>query len=484
VNKIKTTTLQGNQFEDKQSGQPLVVAVCSRYLFGAKSGKNLNIPCVRQAFSRVNIGKPGKALQRMRVSEYFKLGKPQPFLDFVDIRLDTDIEVFVDPTALKSLKSIWGHECSSLVQNYFDVVLSRIKDGHHLEAQKLVSCLNERNEFHLGYSAGRSRGHAFGSKSAESVWSALSKSQASVSGLLKDLEDTCLLIDGIGRDMISDAVCNILRGPLIKYTQDVAQYYGIPLTPDIASGPIWNPEAEVWESALVPLPVTSQGKVILVPKVLVRHRLSYQYHEYYADYLLPEMQQEEIQAKSSLVELLKDGTPRVTKKALRAKYGSNKLAVVQQTLKRPHVLSQYKEDKEKQPPPPLEHEQLAEIEGSNLPDWDKLLNDLRALPTGQNHASEYEELIERILTAVFYPSLCKPQKQHKIHDGRKRIDITYTNEARSGFFHWLSLHYPSALIFVECKNYGKEIGNPELDQLSGRFSPSRGQVGILICRRC
>jgi hypothetical protein len=56
------------------------------------------------------------------------------------------------------------------------------------------------------------------------------------------------------------------------------------------------------------------------------------------------------------------------------------------------------------------------------------------------------------------------------------------NAATSGFFQWVGLHYPSSLVFVECKNYGKEIGNPELDQLSGRFSPNRGKVGLLLCR--
>jgi len=86
----------------------------------------------------------------MSVSEYFKLGKTQPYLDFVDIRLDTDIEVFVDPTALRGLKSPWGHECASIVQNYFETVLARIKTGRHDDAKRLVRPLRERDEFHPG----------------------------------------------------------------------------------------------------------------------------------------------------------------------------------------------------------------------------------------------------------------------------------------------------------------------------------------------
>lgn len=418
----------------------------------------------------------------MRFSEYFKLGKTQAYLDFVDIKLNTDTAIFIDPTALKTLTSPWGHECAFLVRDYFEVVLDRIKSAKHSDARGLVSCLSERNEFHLGYSKGKSRGHAFGPKSATTVWDALSKSRASTSGLLKDLEDTCLLIEGIGPDMISDAICNILRGPLIHYTQDMCQYYGIPLTPGVDSGPTWNSGSQTWKSTLVSLPLTDEGKVILVPKVLVRRSLTYRFDKYYTHYVLPQMQREELRCGSALVQFLKDGTPNVTKKSLRKEYGSDKASVVEQTLKRPYVLEDYKEKMDGKIPMPLEHDQLSEIEGSEPPDWDKLIQELKHLPAGNDHANAYENVIEKIMSALFYPSLCRPIKQSKIHDGRKRIDIKYTNEARRGFFNWLSLHYSSAFIFVECKNYGKEIGNPELDQLSGRFSPSRGQVGILVCR--
>lgn len=419
----------------------------------------------------------------MRVSEYFKLDKTQPYLDFVDIRLDTDIPVFLDPSAIKNLDSEWGNELSSYLQTFFESVLKKIQNNDHTAAKKLLASLNERNEYHLGYSVGKSRGHGFGVDSAASVWHALTKSKAATTGLLKDLEDTALMINGIGTDMISDATSNILRAPLIKYTQEISKYYGIPLTPNVPSGPIWNPHKEIWEQAFVDLPMTDAGKIILVPKIIVRHKITYQAEEYYRHYLLPEMQDENIKKHTALVETLKNGRLRVTKKALMNKYGKDKLAITEQTIKHPQVLLDYKESKLESPSKPLSHEEFYELDKTEKPNLTALYNELLAIPTGNDAASAYENIIEKIFTALFYPSLCNPTKQHKIHEGRKRIDITYVNESKAGFFYWLSLHYTCPKIFIECKNYGGDIKNPEIDQLSGRFSPSRGKVGILVCRK-
>ncbi len=75
-----------------------------------------------------------------------------------------------------------------------------------------------------------------------------------------------------------------------------------------------------------------------------------------------------------------------------------------------------------------------------------------------------------------------PRRESTIHHGRKRIDIRYVNSARSGFFDWLSQRYPSSHIWIERKNYERELGNPEMDQIAGRFSPQRRRVGFLVYR--
>ncbi|WP_417731154.1 hypothetical protein [Rosistilla oblonga] len=115
------------------------------------------------------------------------------------------------------------------------------------------------------------------------------------------------------------------------------------------------------------------------------------------------------------------------------------------------------------------------------PLWDNLLGNLHSVPVG-DRSSAHEHAIASILHALFTPSLGEPKMQVKIHGGRKRIDITYRNQAIGGFFRWLARHYKAQHVFVECKNYNPDPANPELDQLSGRFSPLRGQFGLLVCR--
>lgn len=416
-----------------------------------------------------------------RISSYFNLGRDQTTLDFVDVPIGNDTPVFLDPSRLRVMQSPWASECNSLLQHFFEALLAHVTANNEHGGLSMLEALTEKNEFHLGFSRGISDGRALGSGYAKEIWQALQRSKASTSGLLRDIEDTCLFVEGVGPDRISDAVCNIIRGPLIRYTQDMCQYYGIPTSAGVDSGPIWNPVSDAWEDGLVELPITPFGKLLFVPKVAVRHRLVYDASNYFTHHLLPEMQRSERQLNTGLVHTLKDGRTRVTKKSLKEKYGADKLAIARETLRHPNALEDYREAS-KRSSRPLTHVQLAEIEKIPLPNLRGLLQAVTSINPGRDDAGAYENAIEKLLSALFFPSLCSPMKQTPIHDGRKRIDITYVNNPIDGFFRWLLGSYSSAHIFVECKNYGNEIGNPELDQLTGRFSPSRGQVGLLVCR--
>lgn len=416
---------------------------------------------------------------RTRVSVHFGLGRDQATLDFVDVPIGSDVPVFLDPSRLRAMESTWATECVSLMQNYFECILRHLADGDRAVGVALIEALHERNEFHLGMSSGVSDGRAFGRGYAERVWGALERSAARQSGLLQDLEDSCLFIEGVGPDRISDAACNILRGPLIAYTHQMCVYYGIPMV-ETDSGPVWNPTTERWENTLIPLPITPWGTLVLVPKIAVRQRLVYDADRYYRHYVLPAMQYTEKAMNTELVYTLKSGERRVSKKSLCSKYGADKLAIVEQTILHPDILARYRDDARRSTP--MTHTQFAVIENIDLPRFRDLLDAVVRTPVGREAADDYESAVEKLLSALFFPSLSSPVRQHRIHEGRKRVDITYINNPQDGFFRWVANNFSSSHIFIECKNYGREIGNPELDQLAGRFSPNRGTVGILVCR--
>lgn len=427
----------------------------------------------------------------MRVSEYYSLGLAQPSLDFVDVRLDTDVPLFIDPTALNLLYTDWGAKCRGLIHDYFSLVLEHISNSNHVMAKALLAVLSEPNETHLGLSKRRSRGHGMGEGLADKMWQALNDSSAVRTGLIKDLEDTALLIDGIASDVISDIVTNIIREPLLDYTVEMANQYGIPLETH-GTRRLWDTQAKKWITKDMKQAVTNVGnrqqRLMLVPKAIVRKSISFDAGEYYNKYLLNQLQEEDF--NQGLVRILKNGEQRLpTKASIKERHlnADGKINQKEQnrilTPSRRDILERFKQEVGDSPKPALNHEQLAEELGTPEPDWDKLLNDLLNVQAGADEAKKYEKAVQALFDALFCPWLMYPQPQTRLNNGRKIVDITYSNVAQDDFFKWLKDNYPSAFIFVECKNYNTDVGNPELDQLAGRFAPSRGKVGILISRK-
>lgn len=419
----------------------------------------------------------------MRFSDYFNLDKKQWELDFVDIPLHTDIPLFLDPYAISKFDDEFSIECNNIIVNFFQTVIDDIKSGNTTSAKDNLSKLKEPNETHFGLSSSKPQGKGVSGKQSRDIFEALVESKAVRSGLLKDLEDCELLIPGISSDKVSDITTNIIKKKLIEYTENQCFTYNIP-TARVSSGICWNPDQNRWDSFYCTLPVYQGRKILLIPKSLARHKLEYDYIKYYNGFVLEFLQAEHLNANSGLVQLLKNGVRKVYKKDIK-KDPSVKLSkefLYKFSLEHPEVLERYTSS-QRQKIPSLTNEEIEEKhEDPQQPDFDGLIRTLKSIQPGTEHADLFHRHVIGILSSIFSPNLICPIKEEKIQDGRKRIDITYINKSESGFFRTMPNHVRCFQVICECKNYTNDPGNPEVDQISGRFAPPRGTLGFLICR--
>lgn len=129
------------------------------------------------------------------------------------------------------------------------------------------------------------------------------------------------------------------------------------------------------------------------------------------------------------------------------------------------------------------------IKGNPDPDKLKLPNlykdQLDSIPTGNAHATEYQNHVAEMLRYLFPSELREVRLEQEVFGRIKRLDILAFNKSRSGFFFSLKEDHDllCPTIVIECKNYGHDIGNPEVDQLAGRLGPQLGMVGILAFRK-
>lgn len=419
----------------------------------------------------------------MLFSRHFGLEYSQAELDFVDIELVQDQALFVDPYALQVRADHWSVECTQTIRLYFQRLIDAIRADDDALALRLLSPLHEPRETRLGLSQAHFRGNAIGADLAGEVLAALNASRAVRTGFLRDLADAELFIPGIGHDRISDLTTSLIRRQLIEYTQQQCGFHGIPLVGTVASGPIWDIELQEWTGEHVALPVADGEKILLVPKMAVRWSTLLTPGDYYNNFVLNFLQAQELAHPAlGLVKTLQNGRRVVTKKSLKERFPGTKDFLLQFSEQNPGVLEDYKRLKA-QPEPTATWDAPEAFDESAFAGV--LIGRLEAIPAGSEAATQYHRFMKGALEFLFYPGLSHPRIETEINEGRKRIDIVFLNSDRSGFFNRFPnvTRRPAPEIIVECKNYSRDLGNPEVDQIAGRFADHRGWLGLLICRR-
>lgn len=420
----------------------------------------------------------------MRFSAAFGLGKTQAELDFVDINLLADTPLYLDPYALTTREDDWSASCHRLVVSYFNTVLAAVRTGDERRGTALLSRLQEPSETRLGVSKGHSAGRGIGDVQAKAIFDAMAQSSAARTGVLQDMSDFALFIPGVGRDKISDMTTNVIRKPLIDYTIAQCELLGVPMR-QVTSGFYWDADRTEWLQQYVRLPVHNTQKVILVPKHAVRWEVGVDHSLYRRHFVLEYLQAEHLRADDALVTTIRNSKGIISRKVVYKKtvdehYPDTKDFLAEFSAAHPEVIDGYRD--------------TLRLAGSKIPALNSpvterdlaehLAEKLTRIPPGRGAADTYHTAMIGILSFLFFPNLIYPKKEAPINEGRKRIDITYTNGKDGGIFFRLSLDAAvcANVIHTEMKNYTDEIANPEFDQMLARYSRERGKLGLLLYR--
>ncbi len=415
------------------------------------------------------------------ISKIYELSKTQSELDFVDVQLQTDNRLFLDPFAISQHPGRFAQECHNTLLGFFQRVVDCIRSGEIDEAKELLGYLREPNETRLGFSKRQPQGAGIGRLQAEQLFGALKDSTAVRTGFISSLEECELMIDGISRDKLSDLSTNLIRAHLVAYTQEQCKLHGISIQ-SMPLPPVFDVNSMTWVSKYVDIPVAKNGPILLVPKAFVRFDPAYEHQQYYRHYVLNYLQVESLNAGSSLVHTLKNKKKVVYKKELEARFPCTKDFLYNFSRQNPKVLKEYRDNLKKLEVASRDKE-IDPID--EAPIAAMLAETLKSIPSGDKDADPYHKLMVGIVEFIFFPQLIYPRREERIHEGRKRIDILVENNAKSGIFHRLHSirKLPCAFVAFECKNYRTDVGNPEIDQLQGRFSVNRGKLGFLCCRQ-
>jgi hypothetical protein len=417
----------------------------------------------------------------MKISTIYNLNKSQAELDFVDIDTANDLPLFLDPFFLNSKNDNWSIEATLTLRSFFQQVIDLIREEKEDEAKELFDHLHEPNATCLGMSIGDPQGKGVGNEDTDKIYESLLSSRAIQTGLIQDIEDNILFVDNFGKDKLSDMTTNIITKHLIQYTSNQCALHNISLTNGISSGYFWNRQDNEWQIEHTEMLVVNGKKILLVPKGIVSFSRSYTPEKYYNHFVLDFLQHENLRLQTALVQKRKKtGVNYVTKKSVKERNPVSKEFLRKFTQDNPQILEKFKAETNVNS---LSNSEIVNINIRRI--TLDLITRLQAIPPGNNAASDFHNIIIGILEIIFYPHLINPVKEREIHNGRKRIDISFDNASIAGIFHRLSENHriPCPYIFVECKNYSRDIANPELDQIGGRFSVNRGQVGFVICRQ-
>ena len=222
-------------------------------------------------------------------------------IDFIDINLDTDTELYIDPTLVDGLPTRWCSEAKAVIADFFDNVFECCRTKNHKRLYELVAFGKEPNETKLGLSIEQSQGKGSKPENLYRILKTISDECLIEKGIVKNPSELCVFVNNFAEDRMSDLITNIIRKQLYDFTVQQCLRHRISLAnKPIIIGQTWDATSKKWVTLTdVPLMIDDR-KTLLVPKIIVRRKYIVSAAQYIQKHVLTHRQEYHLEKRTSM----------------------------------------------------------------------------------------------------------------------------------------------------------------------------------------
>ena len=213
------------------------------------------------------------------VSDYLNKGtKGHSNYEFVDVIVNDDNLLFIDPILIETSEDQWSKEAKASIQSFFDAFFEAYSRKDELKKRELLSHAGEQNGTRLGYGRG-DNGKGNTVKGLLDIFVPLEKLIQEIHTMEK-AEDLPLLIPDFAEDGLSDLLTNILHAQLNAFTMRQICKYGLKSNGNKHFWS-WDKEKVCWIQLEKPSFYIDGQELLLVPKQIVRKNYLFSTSQYF-----------------------------------------------------------------------------------------------------------------------------------------------------------------------------------------------------------
>lgn len=207
-------------------------------------------------------------------------------LDFVDVAVNVDNLLFIDPCLIERWNNEWAVKATKYINSYFDNLFEAYNTGNRDYIRYLLSHASEQNATRLGYGNG-DNGKGNTPDGLLKIFRPLEQLIISIK-TIKRPEDLPLFIPNFAEDGMSDLLTNILHECLNEFTMEQMQKHGISSN-GIKEFYSWDLNDNEWKKVKKAAYFVNGKELLLVPKQIVRKRYLFGVEQYFRRIILKRM---------------------------------------------------------------------------------------------------------------------------------------------------------------------------------------------------